>query len=509
MISRFLTKILFAQLCLLSALYANEKPNIIYILTDDMGVGDVAVLNPEAKVKTPHLDSMAAKGMSFSDAHTASAVCTPTRYSLLTGRYNWRSELKWGVVAGYSRALIAPDRDTVADLLKRNGYSTAMIGKSHLGFNWKLKDGNYVTELKEPKGIEEQIDFTAEFTGGPLDFGFDSFYGISASLDFPPYVILKDRKASVVPTERFEAQGFGAQKATHGHICGRSGLRAKDFTREGLLLDLTEKTVDYIKTYDSAKPFFIYMPLPAPHTPLYPRKEFQGTSQAGVYGDFIHEVDWTVGEVLKAVESKGITENTLIIFTADNGSSRLGFPVEQEKKYGHKTSYIYKGRKGAVDEGGHRVPFLVQWPATVKAGTRSDVACSLNDFYASCAEILGVKVADNAAEDSTSILPLLKGNEAGYPQTKLIHHSYGGDFALRSGDWKLIMGSGKRPPVLYNLKEDIGETKNIAKANPEIIERLKNELTELIVNGRSTPGSKQKNDGEQHWRQLHWFSPGE
>ena len=502
MIKKYL---LGVSLLLSSSLSAIEKPNIIYILADDMGVGDVKALNPGAKVKTPNLDGMAAMGMTFSDAHTSSAVCTPTRYGLLTGRYNWRSELKWGVVAGYSRALIAPERDTVADLLKRHGYTTAMIGKSHLGFNWKLKDGTRVTELKEPKGIEAQVDFTKEFTGGPCDFGFDSFYGISASLDFPPYVILKDRKASVIPTETFVAQGFGTQKATHGQVCGRGGLRAKNFTREGLLLDLTETTVDYIKTYNSKNPFFIYMPLPAPHTPILPREQFRGTSEAGIYGDFVHEVDWTVGQVLKALKEKGLAENTLVIFTADNGSSRLGFPVDQEEKYGHKTSYIYKGRKGAVDEGGHRVPFLVQWPTGVKAGTRCDVACSLNDFYATCAEIVSVSVAPDAAEDSTSILPLLKGDESGYSQTKLIHHSYGGDFALRSGDWKLVMGSGKRPPALYNLKNDISEKKNIAKANPEVVERLKKELTELIVKGRSTPGPKQKNDGEQHWRQLHWF----
>ena len=405
-----------------AAISAAEKPNIVYILADDMGVGDVACLNPEAKVKTPHLDGLAANGMIFNDAHTSSAVCTPTRYGLMTGRYNWRSELKAGVLDGYSKALISPDRDTVASLLKRHNYKTAMIGKSHLGFNWYLKDGSRVSEFKNPKGIESQIDFTQPFTGGPCDWGFDTFYGIAASLDFPPYVMLENNKASAVPT--IKRPFHGGKKTGQAQLMMRGGLQVESFKPELVLKHFTAKAVEFIAQQNDKQPFFLYMPLNSPHTPVMPRKEFLGSSQAGIYGDFIQETDWVVGQVIQALKDKNLLENTLVIFTADNGASKASFSEAQETEFGHKPSHIYNGRKGSLLEGGHRVPFIAQWPATVKAGSTAKTACSLNDLYATCAEIVGSEKPVNAGEDSTSILAILNGKPADYKQRKFVHHDF-------------------------------------------------------------------------------------
>lgn len=365
------------------------KPNIVYILADDMGVGDVSVLNPEAKLKTPNIDSLAANGMRFSDAHSSSAVCTPTRYGIMTGRYSWRSELKKGVLQGYSRALISPERDTVASLLSRNGYNTAIIGKWHLGLNWRLKDGSTVTELQQPKGIESEIDFAKPFTGGPCDLGFDSWWGINASLDFPPYAWLKNDRVAEIPTQNRPSQG--GKRNGQPDLMMRAGLQTNDFKPEMILKGLTKRAVQYIKAQKPNRPFFLYMPLNAPHTPVVPRPEFKGKSQAGIYGDFIQEIDWSVGEIIAALKAQGFLENTLVIFTADNGASRASLTPELEEQFDHHPSGIYKGRKGSLDDGGHRVPFIAQWPDAISAGSQCDIACNLNDLYGTCAELTGAK----------------------------------------------------------------------------------------------------------------------
>ncbi|VGO18595.1 sulfatase family protein [Pontiella sulfatireligans] len=498
------------KLMLLSALTATgvfakqPLPNIVYILADDMGVGDVAALNPGAKVKTPNIDGLVAGGMQFSDAHSASAVCTPTRYSLMTGRYSWRSEKKERVLHGYSRSLIKPDRDTVASLLKRNGYATAMIGKWHLGLNWMLKDGTRVSELdSNSSDIEPLVDFTKPFTGGPCDFGFDSWYGINASLDFPPYTWLVNDRASVLPTEQ---NPFKHDKTPAGkQRMMRGGLMAPGFDPSLLLKQLTERAVDYIGNVDSAKPFYFYMALNAPHTPVMPREEFLGKSGCGIYGDFIQEIDWTVGQVVAALKKKGLLKNTLVIFTADNGASRISFPVEFEEQYGHHSSAIYKGRKGSLNEGGHRVPFVAQWPAVIPAGSRSDVMCGLTDLYATCADLVGEKVAPNAGEDSYSMLPLFFQTPGKYKRTNAVHHDFGGRFAFRDGKWKLIPNKSPKKAALYDLEADVSETTNLHGKYPEVVEQLEKSLTEVVSNGRSTPGPKQQNDAPEWWPQLIWM----
>ncbi|VGO20794.1 sulfatase family protein [Pontiella sulfatireligans] len=477
------------------------RPNIIFILADDMGVGDVSGLNAQAKLATPHLDAMIRGGMKFTDAHTSSAVCTPTRYGLLTGRYNWRSELKGMVVNGYGKAVIAPDRSIVADILKSKGYKTAMIGKWHLGLNWKTKDGSPITDWTPPK-MDDKIDFTQPFTGGPLDCGFDTYYGINASLDFPPYTFLNGDRVTVVPTELRPRQG--RKKNDTLQLMMRGGLQVPGFRPEKVLQHFSEKAVAYIEAQQEGVPFFLYLPLNSPHTPVVPREEFKGTSQCGIYGDFVQEADWTVGQIVMALEKTGLLENTLLIFSADNGASRVSFSLEKEEQFDHHPSGIYRGRKGDLHEGGHRVPFIVQWPAAITPGTACDVPCNLNDFYATCAELVGKPLADTEAEDSFSMVPLLKGRSGGYSRTSMVHHDYSGQFGFRDGPWKLKYNRGGNYE-LHDLSADPAEKKNLYKTHPERVELMAKMLTKIVEDGRSTPGAPQKNDGPKWWEQLVWM----
>ncbi len=488
-------------LCLPIPALANF-PNIVYILADDMGVGDVSCLNSEAKVQTPNLDSLAAGGAVFTDAHSASSVCTPTRYGLLTGRYSWRSELKARVVDGYGKSVISDGIDTVPALLKRNGYQTAMIGKWHLGLNWSRKDGGIITEYR-PGSIGNEIDFSKPFAGGPTDHGFDYFFGINASLDFSPYTWLEN--SNVVDIPDIQRSGQGGKSVGEPQLMMRGGLQVEQFRPEMILKGLTEKAVDYLNTLQKERPFFLYFPLNAPHTPVVPRDGFLGTSDCGIYGDFIHEIDWSVGEIVFALRKRGLLENTLIIFTADNGASRASFPDDFEEKYGHKPSGIYKGRKASLDEGGHRVPFIANWPGVVEPGSKVDVAFCLNDFFATCAEIVGEQIAEDAGVDSFSMLPLLKGNISQYSRNGLVHHDFIGRFAFREGDWKLNMGKEAKSKALYNLKSSLSEKENLLKQYPEIAEQMEEKLTTIILNGRSTDGSKLSNEGPEVWNELYWL----
>ena len=315
-----ITKILFYSSFLFlmnnTGLLAQNKPNIVYILADDMGIGDVSGLNPNSKIKTPNLDKLLDSGMNFTDAHTASAVCTPTRYGIITGRYPWRTKLKKGVVDGYSKTILQDDIDTTPALLKRNGYETAMIGKWHLGWNWDIENENSLArneklpEYKFAEGVEDHVDFTKPFTAGPTDRGFDYFYGVNASLDFPPYVFSENDKVVALPTEKFTAQGPDKSNPNwkkdpvRKQKMQRKGAKDPEFDAGETLLKLTEHSVDYIKNSTTKKPFFLYVALTAPHTPVLPRKEFVGSSEAAAYGDFTQELDWSVGQILKALKEK-------------------------------------------------------------------------------------------------------------------------------------------------------------------------------------------------------------
>ena len=481
-----------------------KMPNIVYILADDMGYGDVSCLNPDSKIPTPYMDSLAEDGVIFTDAHSNSAVCTPTRYGILTGRCCWRSRLKSGVLWGYSPTLIEKERLTVASLLKQHGYSTACIGKWHLGLDWVTTDGYRYSDRSNETG--EHVDYSKPLLRGPLDAGFDYFFGIPASLDMVPYVYVENDRVVDTPTEII--------KGTQGHEFYRGGPAAPGFKHIDVLDTLTEKAVSFIDrcaSTDRNKPFFLYFPLPAPHTPILPRKEFQGKSEAGVYGDFVHQCDWTVGQVMQTLEKHGLTDNTLFIVTSDNGCSpAAGFEDLAEK--GHFPSYHFRGYKADIYEGGHRIPFIARWPEKILSGSECDDTICLTDLMATAADILGIKLPDNAGEDSVSILPDLLGTAEAPLREATVHHSINGSFSIRQGKWKLELcpGSGgwsypnpakarelNLPEVqLYDLSTDIGERKNLYNEYPEIVERLTKLLEKYVEKGRSTPGKPQKNDRE-------------
>jgi arylsulfatase A-like enzyme len=365
-----------------TAALAAEKPNIIIVLADDQGYGDVTANNPDSKIPTPNLDRLAAEGMRFTDAHTSSGVCTPTRYSLLTGRYHWRTHLQSGVLGGFSKPLIAKDRLTLAGLLKQNGYHTACIGKWHLGMAWPLKGGQIADDngdFGKPFSDLSLVDYTAPITDGPLDHGFDHYYGISASLDMFPFVWINDR----LPTEIATVEKTFLRK-------GPAGVK---FEAIDVQSGITDHTIAYItERAPAAKagtPFFAYVPLAAPHTPLVPTPEWQGKSGINPYADFVRQVDADIGRLLSALEQNGVAENTLIVFTSDNGCSPAA-NIDELLAANHHPSYVYRGHKADLYEGGHRVPFLARWPAKVKPGSVCDQLVGQFDFIATFADLLEV-----------------------------------------------------------------------------------------------------------------------
>lgn len=479
---------------------AGEKLNIIFILADDLGYGDVSCYNENSKINTPNIDKIASSGAMFTDAHTSSAVCTPTRYGILTGRYNWRSTLKNGVLFGYDKALIPQDRVTIASFLKDNGYQTAGIGKWHLGWDWNnVEAGN------------DSIDYSKPVKNGPATLGFDYFYGFCGSLDMAPYVWVENDMPTMVPTKTTvnkKGQGWW-----------RKGLTSDDFSHEQVLPDVTRKTTDYIKGHaNQEKPFFIYMPLPAPHTPILPTEQFRGKSGLdNPYADFVIMVDWVVGEVMNSLEEQGIADNTLVVFTSDNGCSPQG-NFEQLETKGHDPSYIYRGHKADIYEGGHRVPFIAHWPKGIKSIKSDQLVCT-TDFFATVADMLDLDYADSVAEDSYSFLAATGVKSRAKKRESIIHHSINGSFAYRKGDWKVNFcpGSGgwsypkpnnkkvidTLPKVqLYNLADDIEEKNNLQSNYPKIVEKYRSELLEIIEDGRSTKGKKQTNENMDKWPQL-------
>jgi len=453
---------------------AAEKPNIVYILCDDLGYGDVQCLNPErGKIKTPHLDRLASQGMTFTDAHSGSSVCTPTRYGLLTGRYAWRSRLQSGVLDGYVAPLIAADRLTVPSFLKQQGYHTACIGKWHLGFTIAGAD-----KKGGGKGKGEGAPVGAITHDGPMTRGFDEFFGFHHARMMKS-VFEQDRVTQLM--EPIDMLPTLAAKAS---------------------AQVTERA-------KSGQPFFLYLPLNSPHTPIVPSKKWQGKSGLGDYADFVMETDWAIGEVLAALDTAGVANKTLVIATSDNGCSPAANTDKLEVQ-GHFASAQLRGYKADIWDGGHRVAFLARWPDRLKAGSQSAQLVCHTDLMATCAEILGVKLPDDAGEDSVSILPALMGKEIAPLRAAVVHHSISGKFAVRQGNWKLELCAGSGgwgkpgdaeatkqglPDVqLYDLSTDVAESKNLQAEHPDVVARMTKILEQQIANGRSTPGAKQKND---------------
>jgi arylsulfatase A-like enzyme len=459
------------------------QPNIVLILADDMGYGDIKAYNPAGKIPTPNLDTLAQAGMRFTDAHSPSAVCTPTRYALLTGRYAWRSELKRGVLWGHSPLLIEPDRETIASMLKRAGYKTAALGKWHLGL------GN------------NEANFYDRLVPGPNALGFDYFYGIPASLDMAPYVFVEN-EGLATPLEGKVIEASAHRREDGGGFY-RTGAIGTGFSHQQVLPQLADKAVSYIKTEGASgdgSPFFLYFALPAPHTPWLPDEQHRGISGAGYYGDFVAQVDTVVGQVTKALEEAGVADNTLLVYSSDNGAHWF---EEDTRNYGHAANGNLRGQKADIHEGGHRVPLLVRWPGQVTGGAVSVVPVVLTDLMATFASVATANLEKGAGPDGVDISPLMLSNDASSLENRaIIHHALDGMFAIRVGDWKLIEGLGSggfskparedpagqaTPYQLYNLADDPSEKNNVASENADVVATLLAEL-ERIRNSETTEG---------------------
>ena len=512
---KYLRLISLSLICLLNSSCSEEKalpqsPNIIYILADDLGYGDISAFNEKSKINTVNIDRIAAEGMRFTNAHSASAVCTPTRYSILTGRYSWRSKLKSGVLTGKSKALIPNTRKTVAKMLQDNGYHTAFIGKWHLGWDWAL-----TTDTLGGSGWNatdfDNLDFTKSVKNTPNDLGFSYAYGHSGSLDMAPYVYVENGEITAEP-DRITVD-------TAKYTWWRKGPTGADFVHEQVTPNFFNRAIDYVEKRPKNEPFFLYLALPSPHTPILPTPEWQGKSQLNYYADFMLMIDDYMGKLMATLEQKGMAENTLVIFTSDNGCSpEADFKVLGEK--GHDPSYIFRGHKADIYEGGHRVPFIARWPKNIAKNQVTDQLIVSTDLMATCANIINYDLAENEGEDSYSLMSFFENKPNEKTRKDGIHHSINGSFAIRKDDWKLIMAAGSAgwsfpnprqvqaidtlPPVqLYNLQNDPAETTNLQAVESQKVAELTELLVNYIQNGRSTKGNPQKNDNfEDDWKQI-------
>ncbi|MCC8152436.1 MAG: arylsulfatase [Lachnospiraceae bacterium] len=504
---------------------AKEKPNIILILTDDLGYGDLSCFNPDSKIRTEHIDAVAAEGLRNTDCHASSALCTPSRYGLLTGRYNWRSRLKRGVLPGQSSPLIEEGRETIGSFLQKQGYRTACVGKWHLGMNWTVKDDYTLPETYEdPNGDQDKcaagIDFTAPIADGPNTRGFDYFFGLPASLDQPPFVYIENDHVLTPPDHMIGVRRLdrvGPSQQTEVEY----GPAASGHDPAKVVPDMDAKVLSLVDDYAGKdQPFFIYYPTPAVHGPLLPAPEYQEKSGIGRYGDFVLQVDGFVGKLDEKLHEKGIADDTILIFTSDNGCSGIAdYPTLKE--LGHNPSYIYRGKKSDIWEGGHRIPFIVRWPGHVPAGAERDQMTCLTDVFATIAEITGFTYGDDAGEDSFSALSVWEGGTEPIRED-VMHHSVA-NYSLRRGKWKLEFcpGSGGMGPEakipasgipgddtpyqLYDLATDIREQNNLYGLRPEIEEELTRLAASYVKNGRTTPGKPQKNTECENWPGLEWM----
>ncbi|MEV4902711.1 arylsulfatase [Citricoccus sp. NPDC055426] len=530
-----------------------RRPNILFILADDLGQGDVSCFNPGAAWTTPHLDRLAAEGMRFTDSHATSSLCTPSRYAALTGRYNWRSRLKRSVLPGDSEALIEKGRLTLPGFLGEHGYRTAVVGKWHLGLDWQLTPGDNAlrqaaTDLGEPPLPQQRmgrggnfdaeylyraegldIDYAKPVTFGPREVGFDYSFITAASLDQPPYVYLENGQAQQVPSKiGGDYSPLNRRTAEHQQSIQR-GPMAEGYDVHRVAPDFQAKAVDVLDGFLAGEdPWFLYVPSHLVHGPIIPNEPWQGRSGQGPYGDFVLQFDEYVGQLVERIDAAGAGEDTIIILTSDNGASGVA-DLPRLSGVGHDSSNGWRGKKSDIWEGGHREPTIVRWPGTIDAGVVSAETVSHSDLFATVAEVLGAPVPDTAAEDSISNLPLWTGSQEPV-RTDLVSSSGGGGFAIRRGDWKLefvTTGDGMdqrfaetqgetpteyRAAQLYHLGQDPAEQHNRFEDEPEVVRELTELLSSHIRRGRSTPGPDQPNHSNapsRQWRQIGWMADAE
>ena len=499
----------------------NARPNIILIFVDDLGYGDISCMNPASGIRTEHVDRLAEQGMRLTDCHSTSALCTPSRYGLLTGRYNWRSRLKSSVLPGQSFPLLEAGRETMASLLKKQGYRTACVGKWHLGLGWQTKNGYDLPATYQDPNVDQDrcfagIDFTAPIADGPNQHGFDYFYGMPASLDQPPFVRIENDRV-ITPPDHMTGVKMLARHDPSQPFDVEYGPAEPGFDPAAIVPEMDAKVLSLVDEYAGGdQPFFLYYPTLAVHGPLLPAPEFRGRSGLNAYADFVLQVDNFVGRLMAKLDEKGIAEDTIVVFTSDNGCSPVAnFPELVSK--GHNPSYIYRGWKADIWEGGHRVPFVIRWPGHIPAGAVRDQLACLCDLFATFAQITGADYGDGAGEDSVSLLPLLEGGTDSVRDT-IVHHSADGTFSIRKGPWKLELtrgSGGMRPPCtdeslppcqLSRLDGDVTERYNLYGSQPQVEAELLSILEGYVRGGRSTPGAPQENFPCEDWPGLDWMN---
>ncbi|MFT4566740.1 MAG: arylsulfatase A [Saprospiraceae bacterium] len=482
---------------------SDPKPNIIIIYADDMGYGDLNCQNPNSKIPTPYLDLLASEGMRFTDAHSSSGICSPSRFALLTGQYHWRRT--HGIVSAFGPPMFEDGDITLPQELQKAGYATACIGKWHLGWDWQFKNepsGERVIWNKNRKVyLPEDIDWSQPISGGPLDRGFDYYFG-DGTINFPPYAWVENDRIIEAPTAFMEFDKVGYD-IPEGAWEFRPGPKVEDWNPYDVLPTLTKKSVEWIHQQDESSPFFLYLALPSPHAPIIPNEEFKGKSEAGPYGDFVNQSDWVAGQVLKALKEKGLDENTIVIFSADNGPEKYAF--ERAEKYDHFSMGDFRGLKRDVWEGGHHVPLIVKWPDNIIAGSVSDEVVSQIDIMATIAAMLNLELPTKAAPDSYNILPVLKNEKLTSPlREATIHNTNKNIWAIRQGKWLYLNkpsgGITKMPQsfkdlrgyedfetagLLFDMEKDPEQRNNLYELHPDRITAMAALITKYREQGYS------------------------
>lgn len=479
----------------------NKQPNIVIIYADDMGYGDLACQNPNSKIPTPNLDKLASEGMRFTDGHSSSGICSPSRFALLTGTYHWRRQ--HGIIQSMGTPdFFRPNDITLANMLKEKGYATAAIGKWHLGFDWPSILTEAGKKVKKPIQIEH-YDWTKTVSGGPCSRGFDSYFG-DGTINFPPYLWMENDEISQIPTEMVSREDY---KAKEGNMEFRPGPRVAGWDPYDVLPTLGKRAVELVKNQSKDQPFFLYFALPSPHAPIIPNDEYDGKSQAGPYGDFVFQTDEIIGNVLNALKEKGLDENTLVIFTADNGPEKYAF--DRIKNYNHYSMGQLRGLKRDTWEGGHRVPFVVKWPGKIEKNTVSDITINQVDIMSTLASIVGYSIPNHAAVDSYDFLKVWTGKQKTPVREATVQNTFKDQYVLRKGDWALVdsysgehsgapmwfyeesgypkLKKGDNEGLLFNVKEDLSQHKNVYADYPEKVKEMKALLKKYRTEGRSVP----------------------
>jgi len=483
----------------------SSRPNIVIVLADDMGYGDVSVLNRNSRIPTPNLDKLAKEGLVFTDAHSSGSYCVPSRYGLLTGRYMWRTRLgAGGNLANFAGTLIEPGRKTLPSLLRGKGYYTGLIGKWHQGIDWKLHDETARDVIRTHRNYQDfsNIDFASPVLKGPKNFGFDYSFGTAGSAEMNPGTFIKNNRVTKIPTLSTKEA-----KKKYGEWFGRDdNIIAEGYTMDRLVPTLSSQACEFVERATRTrpeKPFFLYYAMTTPHNPIVPDREFVGTSRAGAYGDFVVELDHHVGKLLQIIDELGIQNNTIVIFTSDNG------PVNRTKRYparwvrgdtsiyGHDSNGPFQGWKGGLLEGGHRVPFFIRWPDQIKPGRRCPTTILFNDVLPTLTELLNIKLDNQTAEDGQSFLKALTGEKKTESfHEAIVHNHSNGTFAIRKGPFKLIINGPKTTSeildddatvsfVLYDLNNNIEETIDVSEDYPKMVQEMHALLKKYIQDNRS------------------------